>query len=237
MNIVNKINELKWHDSRRWGTRSLSKINKIVLHQELGEGTLEAVNNYHVSPNHISPKGCPHICYHYGIRKNGEIVQCNELTSVTWHCKGQNTSGIGIMLVGDFPGPGHDIGKSQPTKEQLASMGELVGYLQKKFNLTNQAVYGHYHFGKPACPGFVVEEWIEKYRNNMDPTSTAVPVEKTAVEIQKRLAQLGYDVGPADGIVGQRTKAAIYKFQKDNALDVDGVVGPQTWNKLLYLTQ
>lgn len=237
MKIVNLTAELPWHETRRWATRELNRVNKIIVHQELGEGTIENVNTYHVKPNHISPRGCPHFCYHYGIRKNGEIVQANELSHITWHTKGQNAVAVGIMLVGNFAGPGHDLGTSEPSQEQLKSLEELVDHLKNSFGLTNQDVFGHYHFGKPACPGYVVQEWIEKYRNDLSARPAPANVEKSVREIQKRLNDLGYSAGRVDGIPGVRTMSAVRRFQADNRLVVDGIVGPQTWSKLLELTQ
>lgn len=38
-----------------------------------------------------------------------------------------------------------------------------------------------------------------------------------------------------DGIFGQKTLAAIKSFQKLFGLDVDGIVGPKTWNKILEI--
>ncbi len=164
MKITNQIKTLAWHPARRWSTRRLTRINKIIIHQELGEAGVEAVNRYHIRPNHISKKGCPHFSYHYGIEKSGEVIQANDLKHITWHTKGENDTGIGIMLVGDFAGPGHEEGVSEPTAEQLKSLEELCEYLFRAFELSYQDVYGHYHFGKPACPGFVVEKWIVKRR-------------------------------------------------------------------------
>ena len=238
MEITNLVNQLDWHPTRRWRTRQLSKINKIIIHQELGEGDIEAVNRYHIKPNHMSSKGCPRICYHYGIRANGEIVQMNELSSIVWHARGQNTSGIGIMLVGNFAGPGHNTGTREPNPEQMEALKFLVDYLLKAFNFSYQDVYGHYHFGKPACPGYVVQEWIEKIRNNFRENETTIQeVEKSVLEVQKRLNKLGYAAGPEDGIQGTRTLRAIRNFQRDNRLMVDGIVGPQTWKTLILLTQ
>lgn len=50
----------------------------------------------------------------------------------------------------------------------------------------------------------------------------------TVKEFQGQLAELGYDVGPIDGIRGARTIAAVKAFQKDHDLVVDGIVGPAT---------
>ena len=41
---------------------------------------------------------------------------------------------------------------------------------------------------------------------------------------QRRLADLGYDPGPADGTMGTRTQGAIESFQRSNGLGVDGTV-------------
>ena len=46
--------------------------------------------------------------------------------------------------------------------------------------------------------------------------------------IQTRLASLGFDPGPVDGLRGRRTAAAIRAFQRDRGLLPDGVIGPRT---------
>ena len=54
--------------------------------------------------------------------------------------------------------------------------------------------------------------------------------------MQKVLLQLGYAVGPADGEFGSQTENAVYAFQRDHGLIVDGWVGDQTWDILRKLT-
>jgi peptidoglycan hydrolase-like protein with peptidoglycan-binding domain len=55
---------------------------------------------------------------------------------------------------------------------------------------------------------------------------------KDVEELQNKLASLGYNVGPIDGIFGRLTEQAVIQFQKDNGLKVDGIVGPQTFDML-----
>ncbi len=47
-------------------------------------------------------------------------------------------------------------------------------------------------------------------------------------DVQRDLAKLGYAPGPIDGVAGIRTVQAVKKFQEDNDLVADGIVGPMT---------
>ncbi len=51
-------------------------------------------------------------------------------------------------------------------------------------------------------------------------------------EAQRLLGRLGYDAGPADGRMGERTRTAIRRFQADQGLSVDGTAGPRTLERL-----
>lgn len=62
-----------------------------------------------------------------------------------------------------------------------------------------------------------------------DPPLTGADVR----QLQDRLSELGYvKVGQPDGIFGPQTDAAVRRFQEDNKLLVDGIVGPVTWAAL-----
>lgn len=51
-------------------------------------------------------------------------------------------------------------------------------------------------------------------------------------QLQKKLNNLGFNCGNADGILGNRTVNGIKAFQKAFNLTADGIVGKNTWNTL-----
>ncbi len=55
---------------------------------------------------------------------------------------------------------------------------------------------------------------------------------KEVERIQRKLKKLGYYLGPIDGDFGGGTESAVKRFQRDNNLKVDGIVGEITWNAL-----
>lgn len=51
-------------------------------------------------------------------------------------------------------------------------------------------------------------------------------------DIQAVLKKIGYDVGPIDGIFGTKTEQAVKRFQQNNGLVPDGIIGPKTYELL-----
>lgn len=56
---------------------------------------------------------------------------------------------------------------------------------------------------------------------------------EAVVALQCILTGLDYYTGKLDGSFGGQTDKAVKEFQKDNELEVDGIVGTKTWEKLL----
>jgi N-acetyl-anhydromuramyl-L-alanine amidase AmpD len=152
-----------------WGYRPLQEINKVIVHQELGDGNTEAVHRYHTSPeSHLKlGVGAPKIAYHFSIEKDGVIYQVNELSDVVWHCRGQNVYSVGIMLVGNYDGPSHEGTASEPPQIQLDALKWLLDKLLKELELSRKDVYGHAKFGKINCPGTATTKFLEKYRKKV----------------------------------------------------------------------
>lgn len=53
--------------------------------------------------------------------------------------------------------------------------------------------------------------------------------------LQEKLVSFGYNTNGVDGIFGMGTKAAVIAFQKSKGLSAEGIVGQNTWRKLLNL--
>ena len=81
-----------------------------------------------------------------------------------WHTRGQNTSGIGIVLLGNFNGPSYK-GTNEPTESQLNNTNRLIDFLLKRddIKINPSEVYGHKDFGKENCPGTIA------YKNIVEP--------------------------------------------------------------------
>jgi peptidoglycan hydrolase-like protein with peptidoglycan-binding domain len=58
----------------------------------------------------------------------------------------------------------------------------------------------------------------------------------TTYDIQRKLAEKGYQPGPADGAMGRKTKEALKHFQEDNKLPISGVLDNQTEIKLFGIS-
>ena len=58
--------------------------------------------------------------------------------------------------------------------------------------------------------------------------STGNPVRRA----QKRLTLAGYDTGGVDGMFDAATESAVKRFQADQGLTDDGIVGPRTWERI-----
>ena len=88
--------------------------------------------------------------------------------------------------------------------------------------------YSEYHDARVDEYNIRIEEYNafvnNRTNNNSNTESSDEFYENDLVKsIQELLAELGYSPGPADGIFGQRTKAAISAFQYELELDITGV--------------
>ena len=56
--------------------------------------------------------------------------------------------------------------------------------------------------------------------------SSGLPVRR----LQSRMSAVKFDTGGVDGVFGAKTEAEVRQLQQQARLEVDGVVGPKTWD-------
>jgi len=52
------------------------------------------------------------------------------------------------------------------------------------------------------------------------------------IALQEKLNERGFEAGPADGIPGPRTRAAIRRFQKEQGMIADGFASQEVLDRL-----
>ncbi len=120
-------------------------INAVIVHctasdvPEHDRKMREYIWKWHVEENGWKSWG-----YHFGIKKNGEIVTLRPLNIAGAHCKGHNKATIGIVLSGmnDF------------SEAQFESLRRLLKEIYKDYNLTSDNVFPHSYFCDKKCPNF-----------------------------------------------------------------------------------
>jgi hypothetical protein len=231
----------KKRTTRNWKRREHEDIHGVVFHQTGGGDSVRGLAKYHMGPNHISRDGLPGIAYTLFVNKAGQVYLCNDIEDVTWSQGDRSQPGdenkmfLSVCFGGKFypwPGTKKETLEAQPTPEQMAVARKLWAFLMEGFKLTELDLYGHYDFGKEACPGDRLADFIEDVNDEFDwraIESDGRPFDLTLVEDQQAALELvGYDPGKVDGLWGKKTRQAMQEYQRDHRL-------PRTsrWHKLV----
>jgi len=121
----------------------------------------------------------------------------------------ENTHLIAMLIMGGYKGPGYKGYKDRPSPHQMSNFWKATAWLQHVFGYGDEGLFGHYHFGKSACPGYYVMDKIEGKR-------AEAPDLKTDKDWQESLLRWDADCLPqfgADGWWGNESKAALRRFQ------------------------
>lgn len=125
---------------------------------------------------------------------------------------------------------------------EVQDLDSRVSTLEKRVNAVENRAYEK--DAQPQTPQTVetvtyvtpIEIEVKKPpRRTASKTSTITMTKK---EIQTALRNAGYYNGSIDGVLGNKSREAVRKFQADNGLKVDGLVGTETKNILIdYLSK
>lgn len=108
--------------------------------------TAEDIHRWHTEP----PRNWSGIGYHYVIRVDGVLEVGRPEYWTGAHAKGHNTGSIGICL----------IGTDKYNLDQWLILKKLLNKLSVKY--IDAKIIGHNEISSKSCPGFDVQEWLEK---------------------------------------------------------------------------
>lgn len=222
-----------------WKVRDVKALEGMAWHQELGWGTVEGVAKYHTGPkSHLGARES--IAYTWAIRRDGQIVLCNDFSKKTWsqgyrdRPGDENAEFMSVMYVGLFRSPAvSDMGAGEPNTAQLFAGLLLWQVCRSEWGWDSQNLYGHFQFGKPSCPGNTLETIVRAVRFNIPPQTDTVAYDwLLVIDRQRALIHFGYLEGIADGLWGPLSKGALADWQLDMALEADGIWGSMTERKM-----
>lgn len=223
----------------KWKNRDVKSLEGLVWHQAQAWGSVENIAKYHTSKNsHLHEKGMESISYTWAIRRDGQIVLCNNFNKATWSqgYKGrtgdENAEFMSCCFEGYFRAATIiDSNAGEPNDRQILSAMILWNILKEHWNWGSGDLYGHHLFGKPYCPGDTLKGVIEAVRTNSE-KSKKKPRSKIDLSSikgrQRALKKLKYYKGPIDGLWGTGSRQALLHFQDDAGLVADGIWGPNT---------
>ena len=142
------------------------------------------------------------------------------------------SSGTSSSSVTSASGAATISGSNVNVRKTASTSGEKLYQLSKGADVEITGIAGDWYRIKTGKgEGFVLEDFLDVFVS----TSNSLKAGQTSDEIktvQKRLIELGYLTGSADGNFGDKTEAAVKAFQKQAGLTADGVVGATTLKAL-----
>ena len=213
------INEPNYKWAYNPGKRSTAKY--LVLHHAAGNGSAEAIHNYHLS------KSWAGIAYHYYVRKDGSVYRGRPEDWKGGHTTGHSND-LGICFEGDFQK------ENIPDAQRIAGEKLVADILSRYPTLK---VVGHKALGNTSCPGKYFK-LNGTYPADGSQNVPEAPAEKpdtkidTVREVQTWLNNTYHSGLTVDGLYGKLTKKALVKALQIelgfNQYDIDGIYGPNT---------
>ncbi len=182
IHVVDARKFMPKHQNRFWKRRSLNSIKGFIVHQSASDRmSLMDIADYHIRPtkdrndngiidsferNHISSKGCPGICYTYGIENDASIYLLNDLRDITWHASGYNSNYLGIVVNCNAQGPTWK-GTEESTDKQIESLEVLLRSLKTTFVDAEILGHGEVNSLKENCPGNKIMDFLDQFRKRV----------------------------------------------------------------------
>jgi hypothetical protein len=116
-------------------------------------------------------------------------------------------------------------------EDRLSQLDESMGGLAEKALGGTDLALSDASFSSAPVIGSYAPGLSMATRSSRDTGTTSNRSSFTQM-VQSALARAGYDPGAADGVMGEKTAAALRNFQRDRHLKVTGSATPATWQLL-----
>ena len=142
--------QLPIHSYKRYKHRKVDSITTVVIHHSgyrwrTDRDSVKQIIGY--ANYHVGTRGWPGIAYHYVIDPHGECYKCNATSTITYHARGGNTKGLGVMLIGNFM-------EEAPTIPQWVALESLLAELRHWIpSITKVVGHREVRGSKTVCPG------------------------------------------------------------------------------------
>jgi peptidoglycan hydrolase-like protein with peptidoglycan-binding domain len=152
-------------------------------------------------------------------------------------CRQASSFGLQLQMEATMAEPILHKGSTDPAvrdlQEALKALGFNPGPIDGQFGTATETAVKAFQLQRGITADGVVGKvtWInideaDQSEPELKIGSTGLPVRRA----QKRMSLVGFDVGGVDGRYGSLTEAGVRKLQEQFSINVDGVVGKQTWS-------
>ena len=212
--------------------KSQREVERVFLHCSASDrpahDDVAVMRDWHLA------RGWSDVGYHFFIKKNGEVQDGRDIERTPAAQGGHNTGTIAICL--------HGLAVENFTEAQYRSVIRLCNEIHQAYPEDAVTFHGHCEVSSKDCPVFPYRKvlGLDAHGHMEFPQDPTPPVRVEAPTLRvmdrgpavRRLQELlnarGADLSP-DGIFGVMTRDAVIRFQSENDLDADGIVGPATW--------
>ncbi len=127
-----------------YGRRGLGAVQRVVVHHS---DAPPSVGPWQIAEYHVGVKGWPGHGYHFDVGVDGQVWQCQDLESVSYHAGDANADSVGVCLLGDYVGGG------EPPDSQLDGVRKVMDYVEQVVG-RELGVFGHREvMADRVCPG------------------------------------------------------------------------------------
>ncbi len=181
--------DLPKHPSKRYPTRPLTDITRIIIHHTATGPTVTPRRLARYQVNRLDKAG---ITYHFVVAADGTIYQTNRLETASEHAFRYSREGVGIAFPGNFT-------KAIPTAAQLEAGGKLCAWLLTTLRLSPTQIVGLSELINTQSPGkqwLRGQKWKEKLLEKVNAVLESVGEDQTALiaSLRAQIASLQEEI-------------------------------------------